>query len=294
MVNSFKGTGVALITPFFENTEVDFDAYEKIMEYVIEGGVDYLVPLGSTGETATLNEDEARKILDFVIEKNAQRKPIVAGNFGANHTKELVKKIKNYNFDGIDAILSSSPAYVKPSQEGIYAHYMAMAEVSPVPIIIYNVPSRTRSNIEWYTTVRLAKASEKFIGIKEATGDLIQATRIIKNKPTNFFVTSGDDEVALPMVAAGGDGVISVIANAYPKEFSEMINAALNQDYVSAREWNFTTYDLHKWLYIEGNPVGIKSAMEVKGLCTNQVRLPLHKLSKENYQRLESCMKDIG
>ncbi len=294
MANSFRGTGVALITPFLENTDVDFDAYEKIMEYVIEGGVDYLVPLGSTGETATLNENEARKILDFVIEKNAKRKPIVAGNFGANHTKELVKKIKNYNFDGIDAILSSSPAYVKPSQEGIYAHYMAMAEASPVPIIIYNVPSRTRSNIEWYTTVRLAEASEKFIGIKEATGDLIQATRIIKNKPSHFFVTSGDDEVALPMVAAGGDGVISVIANVYPKEFSEMINAALNQDYVSAREWNFKTYDLHKWLYIEGNPVGIKSAMNLKGFCTNQVRLPLHKLSKENYQRLESCMQSIG
>jgi len=294
MANSFKGTGVALITPFLENTDIDFEGYGKVMEYVIEGGVDYLVPLGSTGETATLNEEEARKILDFVIDKNAGRKPIVAGNFGANHTRELVKKIKNYNFDGIDAILSSSPAYVKPSQEGIFAHYMAMAEVSPVPIIIYNVPGRTKSNIEWYTIVRLAEASEKFIGIKEATGDLIQATRIIKNKPDHFFVTSGDDEVALPMVAAGGDGVISVIANVYPKEFSEMINAALNQDYVSAREWNFKTYDLHKWLYIEGNPVGIKSAMKLKGLCTNQVRLPLHKLSQDNYQSLEACMKEIA
>ena len=294
MANTFKGTGVALITPFHDNTEVDFESYGKIIEYVIEGGVDYLVPLGSTGETATLNDVEARKILDFVIEKNAKRKPIVAGNFGLTNTQELVKKIKNYNFDGIDAILSSSPAYVKPSQEGIYAHYMAMAEVSPVPIIIYNVPGRTRSNIEWYTTVRLAKASEKFIGIKEATGDLIQATRIIKNKPDHFFVTSGDDEVALPMVAAGGDGVISVVANAYPKEFSEMINAAISQDYVTAREWNFKTYDLHKWLYIEGNPVGIKSAMKVKGLCGNQVRLPLHRLSKENYLELESCMREIS
>lgn len=288
----FRGTGVALITPFL-NGEIDYVAYEKVMEHVINGGVDYLVPLGSTGETATLNEKEARSILDFVIEKNKGRKPIVAGNFGGNNTGELVKKIQNYNFEGVSAILSSSPAYVKPSQEGIYAHYMAMAEVSPIPIIIYNVPGRTRSNIEWSTVIRLAKASKTFIGIKEATGDLIQATRIIKNKPDHFFVTSGDDEVALPMVAAGGDGVISVIANAYPKEFSGMINAALDQDYVKAREWNFKTYDLHKWLYIEGNPVGIKSSMEILGLSTNEVRLPLHALSTKNYEKLKEEMSGI-
>jgi len=167
--NKFTGTGVALITPFHDTGEIDFDGYEKIIEHVISGGVEYLVPLGSTGETATLNEVEARRILDFVLEKNESRKPVVAGNFGGNNTKELVKKIERYNFQGIDAILSSSPAYVKPSQAGIYAHYMAMAKISPVPIIIYNVPGRTRSNIEWHTTVKLANESEKFIGIKEAT-----------------------------------------------------------------------------------------------------------------------------
>jgi len=281
----FIGTGVAIITPF-RNNEIEFEALAKIIEYVIAGGINFIVALGSTGETATLNEVEARTILDFCIQKIDKRVPLVAGNFGGSDTKELVRKIENYDFDGIAAILSSSPAYVKPSQEGIFRHYAAMAEVSPVPIILYNVPGRTRSNMEWETTVRLANHSKKFIGIKEASGDLIQTTRIIKNKPADFFVTSGDDEVALPMVAAGGDGVISVIANAFPKSFGGMIKSALEQDYETSRKLNFATYDLHKWLYIEGNPVGIKSAMEIMGFCTNEVRLPLSPLSKGNYEQL--------
>jgi len=282
----FIGTGVAIITPFKEN-EVDYPALANIIDHVINGGVNYIVALGSTGETATLNEAEARDILDFCIKHINNRVPLVAGNFGGNDTKELVKKIKDYNFDGVSAILSSSPAYIKPSQEGIYRHYMALAEVSPVPIIIYNVPGRTRSNIEWETTVRLAEDSKNFVGIKEASGDLIQTTRIIKNKPDHFIVTSGDDEVALAMTAVGGDGVISVMANALPKAFSQMINFALDQDYYAARSLNFKTYDLHKWLYVEGNPVGIKSAMEVLGFCTNEVRLPLSPLSAPNYAKLK-------
>jgi len=282
----FIGTGVAIITPF-KNNEVDYPSLANIIDHVINGGVNYIVALGSTGETATLNEAEARDILDFCIKHINNRVPLVAGNFGGNDTKELVKKIKDYNFDGVSAILSSSPAYIKPSQEGIYRHYMALAEVSPVPIIIYNVPGRTRSNIEWETTVRLAKASKNFVGIKEASGDLIQTTRIIKNKPDHFIVTSGDDEVALAMTAVGGDGVISVMANALPKAFSQMINFALDQDYYAARSLNFKTYDLHKWLYVEGNPVGIKSAMEVLGFCTNEVRLPLSPLSAPNYAKLK-------
>lgn len=282
----FIGTGVAIITPFKDN-EVDYPSLANIIDHVINGGVNYIVALGSTGETATLNEAEARDILDFCIKHINNRVPLVAGNFGGNDTKELVKKIKDYNFDGVSAILSSSPAYIKPSQEGIYRHYMALAEVSPVPIIIYNVPGRTRSNIEWETTVRLAEASKNFVGIKEASGDLIQTTRIIKNKPDHFIVTSGDDEVALAMTAVGGDGVISVMANALPKAFSQMINFALDQDYYAARSLNFKTYDLQKWLYVEGNPVGIKSAMEVLGFCTNEVRLPLSPLSAPNYAKLK-------
>jgi 4-hydroxy-tetrahydrodipicolinate synthase len=288
----FVGTGVAIITPF-RNNEIDFDALGNIIEHVIAGGVDYIVALGSTGETATLNEYEARQILDYCIEKIDQRVPLVAGNFGWNDTKELVKKISTYNFEGISAILSSSPAYIKPSQEGIFRHYAAVAEVCPVPVILYNVPGRTRSNMEWETTVRLAEHSRTFIGIKEASGDLIQTTRILKNKPDHFIITSGDDEVALAMTAVGGDGVISVMANALPRQFSDMIRYALAQDYASARKLNFATYDLHKWLYIEGNPVGIKSAMEILGFCTNEVRLPLAPLSPDNYHRLRQELDKI-
>ena len=291
-MSKYVGTGVALITPF-KNGNIDFDGLEKIINHVIEGGVDYLVMLGSTGETATLNNQEAKEILDFTIGINSGRVPIVAGNFTGNNTKELCKRISEYDFSGIDAILSSSPGYVKPTQEGIYMHYMAMEKVSPVPIIIYNVPGRTQSNITWNTTVRLAEASEKFIGIKEATGDLIQITRIVKNKPKNFFVTSGDDEVVIPIVSVGGEGVISVIANALPSEFSKLIKATLSDDYVEARRINDHIYDLHKWLYIEGNPVGIKSAMQILGFCSNEVRLPLHSMSLENMKHLEKAMNAI-
>ena len=290
--SQFIGTGVAMITPFKDGV-VDYPTIERIIEHLIDGGVDYIVALGSTGETATLNEEESRKVLDVVISTVNGRIPIVAGNFGGNNTLELCKKITGYNFNGIDAILSSSPAYVKPSQEGIYQHYMEMEKVCPIPIIIYNVPGRTRSNIEWYTTIRLAEASKKFIGIKEATGDLIQATRIINNSPKGFIVTSGDDEVALPMVACGGDGVISVMGNAFPKEFSGMIRAALNGDFVEARRLNKLTYDLHKWLYIEGNPVGIKSAMQQLGFGTNDVRLPLARMSETNFEALKKALKVV-
>jgi 4-hydroxy-tetrahydrodipicolinate synthase len=289
--SKFVGTGVAIITPF-KNNEIDFDAMSKIIDHVIDGKAEYIVALGSTGETATLDEKESREVLDHVISHVKGRVPIVAGNFGSNNTKDICRYIKSFDFTGIDAILSSSPAYVKPSQEGIFQHYTSMAEVSPVPIILYNVPGRTRSNMEWETTIRLAESSKQFIGIKEASGDLIQATRIIKNRPSHFFVTSGDDEVALPMIACGGEGVISVMANAFPNSFSSMIRAALAEDYVQARKLNFQTYDLHKWLYIEGNPVGIKSTMEVLGLCTNEVRLPLAKMSQENYAKLKMAVEE--
>ena len=294
MHEKFRGTGVALITPFKNDLSIDFEAYGKIIEHVIFEDIDFLIPLGSTGEAATINNKESRDILDFVIDVNQNRKPILAGNFGGNNTHELTRKIRDYNFKGIDGILSSSPAYVKPNQKGIFQHYMAMAEVSPVPIMLYNVPGRTSSNMEWTTTLRLAEASEKFIGVKEASGDLGQATRIIKNRPDSFIVTSGDDEVALALIASGGDGVISVIANAFPGYFTQMTRAIKEGDLTKANILNHKIFDLHKWLYIEGNPVGIKSAMRVLGFCDDQVRLPLHKMSEENFEKLKACIKEIN
>lgn len=289
----FNGTGVAIVTPF-KKGKIDFTSLTRIIEHLIKGGVNYLVPLGSTGESSLLSEDEEKKILRHVIKINKGRKPIVAGNFGGKNTAALVSKIKSYNLKGVDAILSSSPEYLKPSQEGIYKHYMELEAASPIPIIIYNVPGRTKSNIEWQTTVKLAKASKKFIAIKEASGDLIQVTHIVKNRPKGFKVISGDDETTLPFIACGGDGVISVIANVLPKAFSQMIKAARNNDYQKAQALNMATYDLHHWLYIEGNPVGIKAAMEHKGLCTREVRLPLSPLSNENHIHLTNCLDALG
>ena len=289
MIDKFRGTGVALVTPFTDKN-VDHDALRRIVNHVIDGGVDYLVALGTTGESALLTDDEKLEVLQTIIDENNSRVPVVAGNFGGNNTKRLQRYIEEFNFTGIDAILSASPAYVKPSQEGIYRHYMELAEAAPVPIIIYNVPGRTASNITTSTMVRLAEASDKFIGVKEASGDLVQGTEMIQKVPKNFFVTSGDDPTALPLIACGSTGVISVIANAFPHIFSSMIGAALDNDYVTARKLNKQLYDIHKWLYVEGNPVGIKAAMQILGICHRDVRLPLAAMSDEHYLKLEEAI----
>lgn len=288
----FVGTGVAIITPF-KNYEIDYSAFGSIIDYVIQGGVNYIVALGSTGEAATLSADEERTVLDFCIKHIDNRVPLVAGNFGGNNTRTLVDKLKAYNFEGISAILSASPAYSKPTQEGIFQHYKAMADVSPVPIILYNVPGRTASNMTWETTVRLAAYSERFIGIKEASGDLVQTINIIKHKPDHFIVTSGDDMVALPMALVGCDGVISVIANALPRAFSQMMNFALDRNVYAANELNMKSFDLHHWLYVEGNPVGIKATMEALGLCTREVRLPLSPMTDANFEKLNITLDAI-
>ncbi len=276
----FRGTGVALVTPFKNNGQVDWEDLEKIIEYVLAGGVEFLVSLGTTGESVTLSDAEHRSILDFTIKANRGRVPLVAGVFGGNNTTALVEKIQQFNLEGIDALLSSNPSYSKPGQEGIFQHYMALAEVTPRPIIIYNVPSRTASNLTAETTLRLANASDKFLGIKEASDDIYQVMKIIKGKPKDFLVLSGDDFITLPLIAVGGDGVISVIANTTPRPFTNMVRAALRQDLPTAQKLNLQLLELYKLLFIEGNPVGVKAAMELQGLCSRDVRLPLVPMSE--------------
>ncbi len=288
----FKGTGVALVTPFL-NDEIDYSSLGNIIEHTINVGVDYLVSLGTTGEAVTLSAQECRAVLDFTIKVNAGRVPLVAGLFGSNDTAALAESIKKFDFTGIDGILSSSPAYNKPTQEGIFQHYMKIAEVCPVPIIIYNVPGRTASNILPSTIIRLANASEKFVAVKEASGDIVQGLKIIKEKPAHFSVLSGDDPTAFSLVTAGGQGVISVIANALPGQFSEMISAVLNDDIDTARDLNLKMLDIHPWLYVDGNPVGIKAAMEILKLCSREVRLPLVPIQERNFLGLKKELEKV-
>jgi 4-hydroxy-tetrahydrodipicolinate synthase len=289
MKMQLNGTGVALITPF-KDEKVDFEGLKRVIEHVISGGVEYVVSLGTTGEVPTLDDHEKIEILDFTIKTVANRVPIVVG-FGGYNTQAIINSIKNYHFKGIAAILSSSPAYNKPTQEGIYQHYMAIAAVSPVPIIIYNVPGRTASNITAETTLRLAHNSNKFIGIKEASGKLLQCMKIMRDKPKDFSLLSGDDALALPMISFGAKGVISVIGNTLPNEFSTMIRTALNGDFETATRQHLDLLAINDLLYAEGNPTGVKAALEVQGICNRDVRLPLVKLSQKNCDRLKQAME---
>jgi 4-hydroxy-tetrahydrodipicolinate synthase len=275
----FKGTGVALVTPFSDEGEVDYSSLEKIVNHVTEGGVDYLVVLGTTAETPALSSQEKSNIVDTVKKVNSGKLPIVMG-FGGNNTSELINSIKTSDFEGIDAILSVAPWYNKPTQEGIYQHFSKLAENSPVPIILYNVPGRTSSNISSHTCLRLAHSyPDKIIGVKEASGDLKQIMDILSEKPSSFHVISGDDAITPVMVALGGSGVISVIANAYPAEFSRMVNLALENKPQEARKLHFPLLPIMDTMFLEGNPAGVKAFMKYKGLLKDNVRLPLVKVS---------------
>jgi 4-hydroxy-tetrahydrodipicolinate synthase len=282
-----------MITPFREDNMIDYPALERIINHLIAGGVDYLVCLGTTGEAITLSAQECREVLDFTIKVNAGRVPIVAGFFGSNHTARLIEELQQYDFEGVSAIMSSSPSYNKPNQEGIFQHYMAVAAVAPLPLIIYNVPGRTASNVTADTLLRLAQSSPKFIAVKEASSDLVQAMQILKCRPEGFLVLSGDDPLTLPLLGCGADGVISVIGNAYPAEFSEMVHAGLRGDFETARRLNDALLDVHPLLYVEGNPAGIKAAMEILGLCSRQVRLPLVELSEATKAKLQQEMQKV-
>ncbi len=284
-----NGTGVALVTPF-KNGAIDYSALENIIETVIKDGVDFLVSLGTTGEAVTLSAQECQEVIDFTVKVTNERVPIVAGHFGDNYTAQLTERIKATNLEGVAAIMSCSPPYVKPSQEGIYRHFMAIADASPLPIILYNVPGRTACNIEPETVLRLAKASELFIGVKEAAGDLVQLSQMVKILPDGFYIWSGDDPTALGAMSCGADGVISVIANVFPKVFSDMIRAAHEGDFAKARHLHLQVLDVHPCLYVEGNPTGIKAALEIEGLCHREVRTPLAELSATNYAELKKAL----
>ncbi len=288
----FRGTGVALVTPFRKG-QVDFNALENVINHVISGGVDFIVMLGSTGEANMLTTAESREVLRGSLEVINGRVPVVAGLFGSSSTRHLLEKINNFDLKGFSAIMASSPSYVKPTQEGIFQHYMQLEAVSPLPIIIYNVPGRTSSNVSAETTVRLARASSKFIAVKEASCQLDQVMKIIKNKPKDFLVFSGDDLMALPIMACGGDGVISVIANALPRQFSAMAHAALSGDFKTAAQLNLDLLDVHPWLYVDSNPPGIKAALHIMGLCENEVRLPLMPVRNSTFDGLKKELEKL-
>ena len=294
MVSHFTtGTGVAIVTPF-RNGAVDFDGLARLIEHLIAGGIDYIVSLGTTGETTTLSSKEQLAVLEYTVKKVAARCGVVAG-FGGNNTSQLCLSIENFHFEGVDAILSASPAYNKPTQEGIYRHYMALAEVAPRPIILYNVPSRTASNMTAQTTLRLAAHGIKaFAGIKEASGDLGQVMHLTKYKPADFNIISGDDNLTLPMMALGASGVISVTANAFPKKMSELVRAALAGDYDTARQLHFTLQDFTNLLFVDGNPAGVKGALEQFDICSREVRLPLVELTDKTNLAIANEVKKIN
>ncbi len=277
--NFLRGTGVALVTPFNESGTVDVDGLKKLVNHVINGGVEYLVVLGTTGESATLDKQEKQLVMSTIKEHNAGRVPMVCG-IGGNNTAEIANSLQNTDLDGFSAILSVSPYYNKPTQEGIYQHYMTLDAVTPLPIILYNVPGRTSSNMTAETTLRLANDANNIVAMKEASGDLEQCIHIIRQKPEGFYVVSGDDALTLPFVASGGDGVISVIGNAFPEQFSGMVRAALAGNMDEARSLNNEVYAIIPQLFIEGNPGGVKVCLDELGVCANTVRLPLWPVSK--------------
>jgi 4-hydroxy-tetrahydrodipicolinate synthase len=287
----FQGVGTALITPFNAKGEVDYPALEKLVELQVNNGIDYLVVQGTTGESVTLTEKEKEEVLAFILKVNNNRLPVVLG-VGGNYTDQIVARLKKLKPEGLSAILSVSPYYNKPTQEGIFQHYKALSEASPLPIILYNVPGRTASNLLPATAVKLAKSFPNIVGIKEASGNLEQIMSIIRLRPEGFLVISGDDNLTLPIIACGGDGVISVVSNAFPNEFSFMVHQAMDGNYGQARSFHYKLFELTQQLFVDGNPAGVKEAMQFRGICGNTVRLPLVPVTHETSSRIKFFIKE--
>lgn len=291
-MKKLKGTGVAIVTPFKNDLSIDFAALGRVIEHVITGGVNYIVVLGTTGESVTLTHDEKAAVMSYVVEKCDKRVPLVAG-IGGNNTQDIINFAREADLSGYDAVLSVAPYYNKPGQKGLYEHFKTFAASCPLPVILYNVPGRTGCNLTSETCLKLAHECENITAIKEASGDIAQIMRIIKGKPENFSVISGDDMMTMPVVAAGGAGVISVLANAYPSQTSEMVNFLLKGSFKQAREIQFRFLEMIDLLFVDGNPSGVKAMLSQMDICLNTLRLPLVPVSKPVMERIQKAMKEI-
>lgn len=291
--NKFKGLGIALITPFTQSGAVDYPALRRLLDYQLSNGIDFLCILATTGETPCLTEEEKKNIIQIVQEKVQGRLPILLG-MGGNNTAAIVETIKHFDFKGIDGILSVCPYYNKPSQEGLYQHFKTIAEASPVPVVLYNVPGRVGVNMTAETTLRLARDCENIVAVKEASGNFTQIDDIIKNKPKDFDVISGDDGITFPLITLGAAGVISVIGNALPKEFSRMVRLALHGDYNNALIIHHKFTELFKLLFVDGNPAGVKAMLNSMGIIENQLRLPLVPARITTFDKISEIVKELN
>jgi 4-hydroxy-tetrahydrodipicolinate synthase len=286
-MDKMKGTGVALVTPFLVDGAIDFEGLTSVVNHVIGGGLNYLVVLGTTGETATLKVEEKDQVLAHVKQVNNGRLPIVIG-IGGNNTAAIVEEFERVDLTGVDAILSASPYYNRPSQEGIYQHYKVLSEHSPLPLVLYNVPGRTASNMTADTTLRLAHDFENIVAMKEASGDLNQVMEILKEKPADFLLISGEDALNFPIITCGGGGVISVLANSQPKLTADLVDFSLKSENKKARKLHYKSLDFINLIFAEGNPAGVKAALKLQGICGDEVRMPLMKASQKLTTMLKS------
>jgi 4-hydroxy-tetrahydrodipicolinate synthase len=291
-MKKFKGTGVAIVTPFKNDSSIDFSALGRVVNHVIKGGVNYIVVLGTTGEAVTLTKDEKKAVVCYIKEAIDSRVPLMVG-IGGNNTQEVINQVRNTDLAGVDGILSVAPYYNKPNQRGLFQHFKAIANSSPVPVILYNVPGRTCSNIGADTCLQLAHECENIVGIKEASGNMEQIMEIIKGKPENFSVISGDDMNTIPIIAIGGSGVISVLANAFPFQWSEMVNHSMKSNFKVAREIQFQFLEMINLLFVDGSPAGVKAMLSILSLCNNNLRLPLVPVSKPIYVRIQKAMDEV-
>ena len=291
-MKKFRGSGVAIVTPFKNDSSIDFSALGRVVEHIIQGGINYIVVLGTTGESVTLTKDEKKAIISYVVETINGRLPLIVG-IGGNNTQDAINTIKHTDLSGIDGILSVVPYYNKPTQRGLFQHFKSIATCSPVPVIMYNIPGRTGCNMTSETCLELAHECDNIVGIKEASGDMGQIMRIIKGKPDNFGVISGDDMLAIPVISAGGAGVISVLGNAFPEACSELVNNAIKNNYKSAREIHFKYLEIIDLLFTEGNPAGVKAMLSVLNICQNNLRLPLVPVSRSTMSRIQKAVEEV-